>query len=729
MAGKECIMVLLDVGASMHEKYSQYEDKTRLEVGAECLKLLIQQKMLFQKSHEVGLILFGSDDADAGDAFLARGIEKTDLNFARYTDEILEAEKSKLKGGDIFAALETGLDALDDYVKKRKPLKKAFVITNGAGATSYSKDKVVKLARKTTNLNTKVNFITIDFCEDDEADADEDQTPEQNKNQALLHEFVRNCEARIFPSNVALSIYKQFRSRSVYPVAQYKGTFDIGPTLKIQVLGYGKTKEERFPSLKKHSLLAKQSKAAASGKVKLNRESYYYDDEQKKKGDSDMKMVIVEKEKAIRGFNYGKQLVPVDENLMEGLKKYKAEKCMKLLGFADSKSVPRHYFLNGVDMIIPVQDESLPDTIEHKKAFAALVHAMFELDKVAIVRFVKRDNNPPKLAVLSPHIAKTYECLWCNILPTVEDLRDYQFNSLKEANTQQMKVMGDFIDSLDLMACEDDEGETFEALKINETFNPVLQYFYQCLLYRAFNEDNQLPMLDPLIAGYVRPDKKVFDKAQLYVSNMIKSFPLVEKDITDNKTPKVYWRDIIQQETENVQNKMAEEVKVSERVGDKDKPITFEEEERVRNIGTSNPISDFKKMLGDKSEDLASKAIEQMTEIIRKFITESFQGSLYEKALQCLIELRKACIDEDEAPAFNQFLSELKDKYSKGKFGPFWDKVVNDAVTLISKDENKTSNASLEEARKFLLAQDEKVQSKTDDMKKQEEKDLMADIE
>lgn len=220
--------------------------------------------------------------------------------------------------------------------------------------------------------------------------------------------------------------------------------------------------------------------------------------------------------------------------------------------------------------------------------------------------------------------------------------------------------------------------ETYEALKINETFNPVLQYFYQCLLHRAFHEDTQLAPLDPLIANYVRPDKKIFDKASLYISNMVKSFPLTEKEISDKGAQKVYWREIIQQETENVQNKMAEEAKVAEKngTGEKDKPITFEEEERVREISTSKPIEDFKKMLNDKTEDLASKAIEQMTNIIRKFIVESFQGNLYEKALQCLVELRKACIDEDEAPAFNQFLTELKDKFSKGKYGPFWDKVL-----------------------------------------------------
>ena len=35
-------------------------------------------------------------------------------------------------------------------------------------------------------------------------------------------------------------------------------------------------------------------------------------------------------------------------------------------------------------------------------------------------------------------------------LPTVEDIRDYQFESLKEFTQKQEEVMSKFIDSLDL---------------------------------------------------------------------------------------------------------------------------------------------------------------------------------------------------------------------------------------------------------------------------------------
>mmetsp|Transcript_14544 Transcript_14544/g.12350 ORF Transcript_14544/g.12350 Transcript_14544/m.12350 type:complete len:132 (+) Transcript_14544:1636-2031(+) len=96
------------------------------------------------------------------------------------------------------------------------------------------------------------------------------------------------------------------------------------------------------------------------------------------------------------------------------------------------------------------------------------------------------------------------------------------------------------------------------------------------------------------------------------------------------------------------------------------------EDDIVRNISQANPIVDFRRMINEKAEDLTNSAIEQMTKLIEKFIEESFQGNLYDKALDCTKELRKGAVQEDEAPAFNDFLHMLKDKYAQGKHTKFW---------------------------------------------------------
>jgi ATP-dependent DNA helicase 2 subunit 2 len=104
------------------------------------------------------------------------------------------------------------------------------------------------------------------------------------------------------------------------------------------------------------------------------------------------------------------------------------ERCFKLLGFADQASVPRHHFMNGVDVVLPVKGE------KNERAFAAIVVAMIESHKVLMAKIIERKNAEPKLIVLYPHISKKKPLMYLVQLPTAEDIRDYQFPSLVPAN-------------------------------------------------------------------------------------------------------------------------------------------------------------------------------------------------------------------------------------------------------------------------------------------------------
>jgi hypothetical protein len=71
-----------------------------------------------------------------------------------------------------------------------------------------------------------------------------------------LKELVTKIKGAIFPSNVAMNIYKQFRKKGIHPVAKFRGELEISPELAIQIVAYGKTRAENLPSLKKFSLVA-----------------------------------------------------------------------------------------------------------------------------------------------------------------------------------------------------------------------------------------------------------------------------------------------------------------------------------------------------------------------------------------------------------------------------------------------------------------------------------------
>jgi ATP-dependent DNA helicase 2 subunit 2 len=150
-------------------------------------------------------------------------------------------------------------------------------------------------------------------------------------------------------------------------------------------------------------------------------------------------------------------------------------------------------------------------------------------NKVLICRYVYRNNANPKLVCLTPHITQYGPVFYLNQVPTVEDLRDYQFQSLQECTVQQEEVVSKFIDELDLEAGEEDEEEPEEKLKPTRTFNPSLQYFYQCLEHKALQKDNNLPELDETIEDYLKPDRKLFENKK-YVGFLPKMFKIKESN-------------------------------------------------------------------------------------------------------------------------------------------------------------------------------------------------------
>lgn len=66
----------------------------------------------------------------------------------------------------------------------------------------------------------------------------------------------------------------------------------------------------------------------------------------------DPNMTPIDLEQVVKGYQYGKQIVPLSKIHLEQMD-LKAEKGMKLLGFVDSHKIPRNAFLGGVDMVVP----------------------------------------------------------------------------------------------------------------------------------------------------------------------------------------------------------------------------------------------------------------------------------------------------------------------------------------------------------------------------------------
>ncbi len=123
-----------------------------------------------------------------------------------------------------------------------------------------------------------------------------------------------------------------------------------------------------------------------------------------------------------------------------------------------------------------------------------------------------------------------------------------------------------------------------------------------------------------------------------------------------------------------------------------------------------------------------------MMALIERFVKNSLKGDLYGKAIDCIAAMRKVCVRDDEASKYNDFMRRIKRVFSRGSYKEFFSMLQQAAkdgmaVSLITQKESSiSSNVTQEEANQYLKIDDEPVKQEVNG-KKQEDDDLMADIE
>ncbi|KAI0693769.1 SPOC domain-like protein [Cerioporus squamosus] len=108
-----------------------------------------------------------------------------------------------------------------------------------------------------------------------------------------------------------------------------------------------------------------------------------------------------------------------------------------------------------------------------------------------------------------------------------------------------------------------------------------------------------------------------------------------------------------------------------------------------RIVGASFPLEDFRKNIS--RGDVVTKAVEDLAFVIKDVISKPFSSRRFDEMLECMHELRKVALQEDEIDAWNTFIRELRDTCLDEKPGnkAFWDKVrgVGRPLSFISESE------------------------------------------
>jgi len=112
---------------------------------------------------------------------------------------------------------------------------------------------------------------------------------------------------------------------------------------------------------------------------------------------------------------------------------------------------------------------------------------------------------------------------------------------------------------------------------------------------------------------------------------------------------------------------------------------------RGRIIGSTYPLEDFKANIA--RGDVVTKAVEDLGAVIKEIVLRPFASRRAEEMIQCMRELRRVCLEEDEIDAWNVFLRVLREACLDGKPGnnDFWSRVKDEGRTLSLISETEAS--------------------------------------
>lgn len=240
------------------------------------------------------------------------------------------------------------------------------------------------------------------------------------------------------------------------------------------------------------------------------------------------------------GFCYGDIVVPFSDQDKERFSYDKLKKGFKIIGFTSSKNLNFSQRM-GEKTSIMFADPRLPKK-NHESIFQALVTAMIETEKVAIVRYGLNDRSPPKMGFLMPLIEDNKLVMVYHQLPFAEDVREVSFPSLSTKlftpTSEQLEAIDKLIDCMDLMKADtNDDGNPCEALISCQTADPSLQYWFELLYTKRFYDNGvDLPQMPQRLRRSIETPEEIAKKAELVFNEILDKFKLVELK-TQKKSP------------------------------------------------------------------------------------------------------------------------------------------------------------------------------------------------
>ncbi|KAM9851320.1 X-ray repair cross-complementing protein 5-like [Aulostomus maculatus] len=696
---KSALILCMDVGFSMSN--SAPGEESHFESAKKVLQKFVQRQVFAESKDELALVLFGTDSTSnplAQDGQYQNITVHRDLMIPDF--ELLEEIENQVHPESQQA------DWLDALVVCMDLIKKA---TNGKNydrcnislltdlSTQTDSDHLDVIIKNLKKADTTLQFFLPFPAEEDREDGDGSgpghsglgkglSTQQKNGLDMVKHIMLSLDEEdgldEIYTLRNAVEQLCMFKRIERRPMA-WPCQLTIGTSLSIRIVGFKAVTEEK---LKKTWTTVD---AQSHQKEDVRRETIYCLDDDNE--------TEVQKDDTIQGFRYGSDIVPFSKVDQEQMKYKHDGKCFAVLGFTKKNMIERHYFMGNQSIkIFAAKDDQHAGV-----AFSSLVHALDELDMVAIVRYAYDRRSNPQVGAAFPCIKQHYECLVYVQLPFMEDLRHLTFPSLDNKkftpSDTQLSAVDSLIDSMMLVE-EDENGEQRDIFKVHHIPNPAFQRHFQCLHHRAVSPGTPLPPIEPWLKAVLDMPEIINERCQAPLAELKKVFPLT---VVENKKKPKTAAQIFGKDSEQPDAKKANE-------DDEEQEFNLADisEGSVTSVGSVDPTRDFCTLIKSKALPFG-EVCQQLIHRIEQFLGNK-NTQYYMKSITCIQAFREQSVKLENADLYNSYLQSLKGSIPNRGLEVFWDLLVQDAVSLISKDEVGGSSVSKDEASQFLLAEEKK---------------------
>lgn len=441
MASKEITTFIVDLSPSMANK-SNGRNISDLEYGLKYFYDIVTNKVLRgRKTDYISVITchsnrtenpFSIEDSFKSIEVVSNKIAPTYDDLRKYK-ELLRPNMTEITEdeGDCFESMLVGIGLLTD-TQKLKFVRNVVVITN---AESKIKSFVTKVADATRNaineMNINVVLNGIDF--DVDGLKYPGKSPEKAKNESgWASAFHTYKTSEVYTTaQIVESILHNPPLKKVKPIRAFKGQLRFGsghynknensdyvpeldqtcislnvelyPALKAEKLASGHqytigredTSVDKTKYVKDYFIKLVSSKNEDDEDDDEVRKRRYVDDEDK---DGDLETVSIDANEWADGFKYSNyDILTLDEDLLNSAK-LASDSGMDILGFIKMDDLPYAYLTGESYYLLPEASCSYKNFV----GFNGLCQSLFDLDGLALIRYVQKPNDEIRVCILIP---------------------------------------------------------------------------------------------------------------------------------------------------------------------------------------------------------------------------------------------------------------------------------------------------------------------------------------